>query len=394
MPKNTIQLNSEKICLRFAEAGGPAKIYVVAGLSEKTIQRIKKGDRTTLTTAHLLAAKLRTTVEDLLLPVERDEVQRQLPHNWLYEGIEPSVQVRQPLPAQIAIGGNPEGYIVERPPSGWLDPLDKLLKWYTGGGMKIVLRREAHAYRMELHYYEYTPNQAQELDYHAASACRFFALTRTGDEFRKAALHEFYADWVWSDLWRLAMQRADIVDVEGGVAPEHPREYVPVVRFYRGMVMQRKLEGMRVFRQFHGDFRRALIKYMDGLEPRRAEVSSHGFGIKIRIPAVRPAVYDPRWHENELCIEVDLAWWTSDGSLARAPWRLEHRERIIAALGERNWASVHSPGLPLARPTDNAEDEEDSTLTPDPHVQMRVAQAVVSLYCPEPEQSKVSVDDT
>lgn len=71
MPKNPIQVNTDKICLRFDEAGGPAKIYVAAGLSEKSIQRIKKGDRTALTTAHLLAATLRTPVEDLLLTVER-----------------------------------------------------------------------------------------------------------------------------------------------------------------------------------------------------------------------------------------------------------------------------------------------------------------------------------
>ncbi|MBQ5942677.1 hypothetical protein [Massilia sp. AB1] len=72
---------------------------------------------------------------------------------------------------------------------------------------------------MELHYFEYTPDRAQELDYYGASACQFFALARTGDEFRKAALNEFNADWVWSDLRRLAMQRADIVDVEGTSPP-------------------------------------------------------------------------------------------------------------------------------------------------------------------------------
>lgn len=376
MPKDTIQLNPEKIHLRIAVAGGPIKAYAV-GLSEKTIHRIKNGKPTSPATAHRLAANLGTTVDDLRLPPEREEVERGLPRNWLYEGVVPSGEV--------------DGYVVDRPPSGWQDPLDALLKWHTQGGRKIVLRRAAHAYLVELHYFEYTPDHAQELDYHGASACRFFALARTGDDFRKAALNEFNADWVWSDLRRLAMERADIVDVEGGVVPAHPRDYVPVARFYRGMVVRRRMEGMRVFRQLHRDFRRALIEYLDGLDPRRVHVSAYGLGIQIRIDAVRPALYDPYWQDDELGIEVDLAWWTPDGRLAPAPWRLEHRERIAAAPAERNWAAVHSPGLPPAYPAGSADDDEDPPLTPDPHILARVAEAVMVLYCPEPEQWGVSV---
>jgi hypothetical protein len=390
MPKDTIQLNPDKVCLRIAVAGRPIKAHAV-GLSEKTIHRIKKGAPTSLATAHRLAAILGTTFEDLRLPPARDEVERQLPRNWLYEGVAPSGELRRHFPAQLAIGGDVDGYIVDRPPSGWQDPLDALLKWHPQGGRKIVLRRTAHAYLVELHYFEYTPDRVQELDYYGASACRFFALARTDDEFRKAALNEFNADWVWSDLRRLAMQRADIVDVEGHVAPAHPRDYVPVARFYRGMVVRRKMEGMRVFGQFHRDFRRALIEYLDGVDPRRVHVSTHGLGIQIRIAAVRPAVYDPYWQDAELCIEVDLAWWTPDSHLAPAPWRLEHRERIAAALAERNWAAVHSPGLPLAYPTNSADDDEDPPLAPDPHVPARVAEAVMALYCPAPEQWVVSV---
>jgi hypothetical protein len=391
MPKDTIQLNPDKVRLRIAEAGRPIKAHAV-DLSEKTIYRIKDGARTTLTTAHKLAAMLRTTVEDLLRPPERDEVQRQLPPNWLYEGVEPSGGLRRHFPAQLAIGGNPDGYIVDRPPSGWHDPLDELLKWHTQGGRKIVLRRAAHAYLVELHYFEYTPDRAQELDYYGAMACRFFALTRNGDEFRKTALNEFNADWVWRDLQRLAMNRADIIDVEGYVAPAHPRDYVPVARFFRGMVVRRRLEGVRVFGQFHRDFRRALIEYLEELDPRRVHVSTQGLGIEIRIDAVRPAMYVPNWQDDEVCIEVDLASWTPDGQMASAPWRLEHRERIAAALAERNWAAVCSPGLPMGYWTDSEDDDEDPPLAPDPHVSTRVAEAVMALYCPAPEQWEVSVD--
>lgn len=251
--------------------------------------------------------------------------------------------------------------------------------------MKIVLRRAAHAYLVELHYFEYTWDGAQEIHYHGASACRFFALARAGDDFRKAGLSEFNADWVWRDLRRVAMERADIVDVEGSVAPSHPRDYVPVARFYRGLIVRRKMEGMRVFDQLHRDFRRAVIKYLDGLDPSRVSVSTYGLGIQIRIAAVRPVVYDLYWQEDELCIEVDLAWWTSDGSLAPAPWRLEHRKRIATALCERNWAAVYSPGLPPSYLTDSPEREEDPPLAPDLHVPAHVAQAVMALYCTAPE---------
>jgi hypothetical protein len=390
MPKDTIQLNPAKVRLRIAEAGGPIKAYAV-DLSEKTIHRIMKGTRTSLSKAHRLAATLGTTVEDLKLPPGRDEVERQLPRNWLYEGVAPSVALRRHVPAQLAIGGDHDGYIVDRPPSGWQDPLDALLKWHTQSGRKIVLRRAAHAYLMELHYFEYASARAQELDYHGASACRFFALARTGDEFRKVPLNGFNADWVWSDLRRMAMQRADIVDVEGHVSPAHPRDYVPIARFYRGMIVRRRMEGMRVFGQLHGDFRRALIDYLDGLDPRGVHVSTHGLGIAIRITPVQPAVYDPYWQDDELCIEVDLAWWTPDGRLAPAPWRLEHRERIAAALADRNWAAVYSPGLPLAYPTESADDDEDPPLAPDPHVPAHVAEAVMAMYCPSPEQWEVAV---
>ena len=391
MPKENIQLNPAKVCLRIAVAGGPIKAHAV-GMSEKTIHRIKKGAPTSLATAHRLATNLGTTVEDLLLPPGRDEVERQLPRNWLYESVAPSGELLRHFPAQLAIGGGHEGYIVDGPPSRWQGPLDALLKWHTQGGRKIVLRRSAHAYLVELHYFEYTPDHSQELNYFGASACRFFALARTGDEFRKAALNEFHADWIWSDLRRLAMERADIVDVEGGVAPAHPRDYVPVARFYRGMIARRKMEGMRVFDQLHRDFRRALIEYLDGLDPRRVHVSTQGFGIQIRIAAFRPAVYDLYWQEDEQCIEVDLAWWMPDGRLAPAPWRHEHRERIVAALAERNWAAVYSPGLPLAHQMDSQDGEEDPPLAPDLHVPDRVAEAVKALYCPVPEQWNVSVN--
>lgn len=389
MPKETIQLNPDKVRLRIAVAGGPIKTYAV-GLSEKTIHRIMKGARTSRTTAYKPAASLKTIFEDLLLPPDRDEVERQLPHNWLYEGVTPSGEPRQHFAAQLAIGGGgDDGYVVDRPPSGWPDPLDALLKWHTQGGRKIILRRAVHAYLLEVHYFEYTPNRAQELNYYGASACRFFALTRTGDEFRKAALNDFNAVWIWSDLQRLAMQRADIVDIEGQVAPAHPRDYVPVARFYRGMSVRRRLEGVRVFEQFHRDFRRALIEFLTGLDPRRVHVHTYGLGLQIRIDAVRPEVYELHWQDNELCIEVDLAWWTPDGRLAPAPWRLDHRERIVAALTERKWAYVQSPGLPLAYRPEGSEDEEDPSLTPDPHVPAHVAEAVMALYCSEPEQWEV-----
>jgi len=394
MPKNTIQLNPDKVALRIAEAGKPIKAHASDNLSEKTIHRMKKGEATSLTKAHLLAAALNTTVEDLLVPPGREEVERQLPRNWLYEGVTPSGELRRHFPAQLAIGGGHDGYIVDGPPSGWQGPLDALLKWHSQGGRKIVLRRTTNDYLVELHYFEYTPDRAQELDYHGASACRFFALARTRDEFRKAALNEFNAEWVWSDLRRLAMERADIVDVDGHIAPAHPRDYVPVARFYRGMIVRRKMEGVRLFGQFHRDFRRALIEYLAGLDPRRVHVSAHGLGIQIRIAAVRPTMYDPNWQDDELCIEIDLAWWTPNGRLAPAPWRLEHRERIATALAERNWSAIYSAGLPVSSPPESADEDEDPPLAPDPHVPAHVAEAVMALYCPEPEQWEVSVGAT
>jgi len=389
MPKETIQLNPDKVRLRIAVAGAPIKAYAV-GLSEKTIHRIMKGTRTSRATAYKLADILGTTFEDLQLPPAREEVEKHLPRTWLYEGVTPHGEVRRHFPAQLAIGDGGDGYVVDRPPSGWLDPLDALLKWHPQAGRKIVLRREVHAYLVEVHYYESTPHYTKELNYYGASACRFFALTRTGDEFRKAQLNEFNADWIWGDLQRLAMQRADIVDVEGCVAPTHPRDYVPVARFYRGMIVRRRMEGMRVFQQFHRDFRRALIEFLKGVDARRVHVSTYGLGIQIRVDAIRPAIYEPCWQDNELCIEVDLAWWTPDGRLGPAPWRLEHRERIVAALAERNWAGVHSPGLPLGYLMDSEDDDEDPPLTPDSQVPTRVAEAVMALYCPMPEHLEVS----
>jgi hypothetical protein len=391
MPKNTIQLNGEKVRLVIGAAGRPVKAYA-SGLSEKTIHRIMNGTRTSLSKAHQLAANLDTTVEELMRPPKREEVERQLPPNWLYEGIAPSVEFRRHFPAQAAIGGNPDGYIVDRAPSGWSDPLDELLKWNTQGGRKVVLRRTAHAYLVELHFFEYTPDHAQELDYYGAMACRFFALRRTGDDFNKATLNEFNAAWIWSDLQRMAMNRADIVDVEGYITPAHPREYLPVVRFYRGMIVRRRLEGMRVFRQFHRDLRRALIEYLEGLDQRRVHVSMQGLGIAIRIDAVRPATYVPNWQDDEVCIEIDLAWWTPAGQLSSAPWRLEHRERIAAAIAERNWSAIYSAGLPPSYWTEDEADDEDPPLAPDPDIPAHVANAVMTLYCPVAEEWEVSID--
>lgn len=120
-------------------------------------------------------------------------------------------------------------------------------------------------------------------------------------------------------------------------------------------------------------------------------VSTCGAGIRIRIEAIRPAAPDLYWYENELCIEVDLAWWTLEGNLAPAPWRREHRESIVTALTERNWAAVYSPGLPLGRVTDSADDAEDPPLAPDMHISARVAAAVMSLYCLSPEEAEPEI---
>jgi hypothetical protein len=58
MPKNTMQLNPDKVALRIAEAGKPIKAHASDDLSEKTIHRMKKGGATSVTKAHLLAAAL------------------------------------------------------------------------------------------------------------------------------------------------------------------------------------------------------------------------------------------------------------------------------------------------------------------------------------------------
>ena len=106
------------------------------------------------------------------------------------------------------------------------------------------------------------------------------------------------------------------------------------------------------------------------------------------------AVYDPYGQEDELCIKVDLAWWTPDGRLAPVPWRLKHRKHIAAAFAERDWAAIDSPGLPLAYLTGSEDDDEDPPLAPDPYISAHVAEAVIALYCPTPEQWAVSVGDT
>lgn len=97
------------------------------------------------------------------------------------------------------------------------------------------------------------------------------------------------------------------------------------------------------------------------------------------------------WQEDELCIEVDLAWWTSDGCLAPAPWRLQHRERIVAGLKKSDWAAVYSPDLPPGSLTDSPDDEVDPPLAPDLKIPARVGEAVRALYCPAPEQWEISV---
>ena len=41
--------------------------------------------------------------------------------------------------------------------------------------------------------------------------------------------------------------------------------------------------------------------------------------------------------------------------------------------------------------TGSKDDDEDPPLTPDPHISAHVAEAVMALYCPTPEQWAVSV---
>lgn len=386
MPKQAIRLNPEKVALKIASARKRHK-QLLNGMHTKTVQRIKAGGNTTRATAELLAKELGTTVEDLMAPATPAELSGLLPDQWLYDTAPPSDSSLSDLPFHLGVGNGLTTFLVSTSPDNFGNPLTELLKWHDINGKHILLRQENQAFVFEIQHFNYFPDREQHVRYYASTACRFFPLSRNGDAFTKTALAPLLQQYVWNHLQQQALTNADLVSIEGHDYPTDPHAYFPIVSFARGIATQRRLLGIRVFEQLHGDLRWSLIAYLRGLGERRYQARASTYGIGLTVDAVRPAVYTPDWYDAVLEMEILLAWRRPDGTLALAPWRAAHRELFAAAMNQREWQNIYSPGMPIAVPRDEDDanaDQGPPPFTADPDLAPATIQAIRGITYPDP----------
>lgn len=360
MSRGAIQLNPEKVRLLIDRSGIPIK-RLLEGMNAKTVHRIKAGKNTTFATAHKLATKLGTTVEDLMAPVTTIEMGAFLPDQWLYDEAPGAAGATSHRPFWTIVGGGAIGYLIGPPPIGFSNPIEQLRKWLDQRGKKIVLRQENGTFTFQICYFDYSPDRQQDVEFYASTACRFFPLIRQGDVFSKATLGDLLHRYVWNTLHQEALDHAEIVEIEGHQYPAHPRAYFPLARFYQGSILKRIPLGARVFKQLHDDFKWSLVDYIDALQPRRVRARATCTGIALTLDAVRPATYKLGWEEDKLEIEVDLVWKTPEGRLAFAPWRKTHRTELADAISQRAWSDFSVGGMPFA---DFSDSEEEPVLPP------------------------------
>jgi hypothetical protein len=363
MTREAIRLNPDKVKLHIAHAGIPIK-QLLDGRT-KTVHRIKAGKNTTMATAHKLATDLGVTVDDLIAPVNDEDIGCFLPKQWLYDEAPPSNNFNDKKPVPYLGDAGVCGYQVDRSPTAFNGPIEQLLKWHeVRNSRKIVLRRENQAYIFEIHYFDYLSDR--ELVYMFTTGFRFFPLARNGDTFNKAPLSDYLDRHVWGTLRQTALENAELVSIEGHDYPAHPDAYFPVVRFYQdSMCNQRVYLGARMFEQLQVDFKRSLADYLNNVDAARVSAQATFSGIELRVKPVKPEVWTLGWREEVIEMRVDLVWRTATGELARAPWRRAHREKFIEAINSHEVHVGYSRGMPIPYVPKNGWDEPDKPFEPD-----------------------------
>jgi hypothetical protein len=365
MSKKSIRLDPDRVAMLIERSGKGIK-SLAQGMSEKSVHRMKAGQNTTWATARKLATGLGTTVEVLMSPLTDEDTAGFLPQRWLYHELPPRDNLRH-LPFLAIIGGGASECMIGSSPVDFITPLEKLLTWQSSGSRKILLRRDDGGYVFEMHQFDYSPDRGRRVDCHAGTACRFYPLVRNGDNFSKAPLSKMLDRYVWTRLREEAVKHAEIVAIEGFAYPAHPDAYLPLVRFHRGLIVNRVALGSRLFQQMHGDFRCSLIDYLSAIDAGRIRARTSGFGIVVTIEPIRPVPFRLNWQDDVLEFEIDLVWRTPDGKFELAPWRQAHRQQLADAITNSEWNRVASRGMPCAYfAPDGEEDAETPPFEADP----------------------------
>lgn len=366
MSKDVIQLDPDKVQIHIDRKNIAIKGLVSPGMTEKTVHRMKAGKPTTRVTAGKLAAALGVAVEDLMGALEPAAMDGFLPALWLYENVDASSGITATRFQCCYPALNSSTCLIDQAPTNLVSPIDKLLKWHERRNRKIVLRREAHAFILEIHCFDYAASQMEEIVYSLATACRIFPLARSGDTLRKVNLSDWANRYVWNTLKEKLRAQAEILSFEGDEYPEDPRTYFPLVRFSKGMTNKRVKLGARAFASQY-DLRESLLAFLRSVPSDRMWPMLTHSGVAITVNPVRPAMLSPTWQDDELELQIDLAWLRSDGALALAPWRQSSRESFMSGIKLREWQPMHMKHMPLRffSQSGDGEDTEPPPFEPD-----------------------------
>lgn len=381
MTRESIALNGEKVRFCIANSG---KMRKQLSVGAKTLQRILRGENTSLSTAMQLAGELGVTLDSLMKEVCDDDLARTVPEHWVYGELQVPPAVKNFCPFLSLVGGGRD-FIIGLGPTFIIGTLKDLLEHSPNDPRKIVLRRDGRAFIFELHRFDYDFRVKRGIYFGLATACRFYPVTRVDDKIEPFSLSKQVDGYVWSFLKRMAAEEAELLEVEGEEWPESPFAYLPLVRFFQDPLHEKNMAGARLYEQLHGDFRWALVDYIDSLDSRRRVTArACGFGLHITITPEPPDVWFLGWRENVTTLVVHLVWRTASGKLRLAPWRKKHRDKCSNAINNRTWSDLHSRGMPLMYVPDDCEDLPELPMAPDPCFFDDDANVLGALYYDDP----------
>jgi hypothetical protein len=357
MTKKVIALDGAKVRHCINVSGIPRKRLLDNRL--KLLQRILRGENTTMPVAMQLASELKMTVDDLCAPITKQDIERSLPENWLYEEGPNEDGLSRHIPFFSLIGGS-SACVMAAGPTSANNTLEKIFNERLSRSRKMTLRRADHAYLLEIKYFHYGVDR--RICYEGfKTSVRFFPLKRNGDSWSKTSLNERLQFFVWNWLCDLLANNAEMLDIEGETFPDDPDAYHPLVRFHQGPLNERKKMGARLFSQIHRDFRVSLIDYLSGIADRsRIKATMSGSGFLVTVKPLPPDVFQIGWRDNVDILQIDLIWRTADGTMQRAPWRSTDREGFVNAINEGRWSDCYSPSMPVGYVPDARVDDIDT----------------------------------
>ncbi|WP_342117809.1 hypothetical protein [Pseudoduganella sp. OTU4001] len=382
---NAIKLNLATVRFLVTKSGLPQK-SILPSHSTKTLQRVLNTGYASPAVAHQLAQRLNVTLDDLQRDTPSDNWPDALPQLWLYEDLT-QIDSTERWISFISSGFN--GLALDSSPISAINPLTQALDRIGRRNRSVVLRRTAQDFQLEIRQFHEAPKEGPP-NFFFPMGCRFFPVTRTGDSISRTPLTSKQIDFMWASLHSWALNNTDLLSVDGACEAQHPDDYKVLVRFFEGEPAKQTLIGSRLYRHLNGDFRCALIDYIESMDT-TTRISAHSTFAGTEIEAMPSLRYlnEPDWQQRYKTVRVNLVQEVSRGELHIAPWRSAFRHTFTTGVTSRKWKDCWHHGH--SYPGQDLDYESVPPLAPDPALEHNGA---LRIKCPTPTDAWLALWET